>query len=321
MMKIFTSLLKSFSILLLLFATSDVEATPVKKFKFPNAKPIPHHGTTLPPTTATPTTLAPTTLPPTTTNTSNPLQFHGGPILVNPRVYFYYYGDWNNLNPGGIDLINEFTTNLNGTSLWNTLSTLYGIDSTTKQYQYATPYLTFSGYYLDTSYIYSQSLSDLQIQTLITDSFAAGIFPQRTDSIYLVITSPDVTYSGFCVSSCGWHTAASINNQNLVYGIVGSASHCGGCMAQTTTPNNNVNADNTINIVFHELVEATSDPYFNAWYGSNYVEDMDDCAWIFGSTWTTTNGANANVHIGNKDYLVQEIWTNSGSGSCIISVP
>src|SRR5262249_13353254 len=34
------------------------------------------------------------------------------------------------------------------------------------------------------------------------------------------------------------------------------------------------------------------------------------------STYKSANGSDANVHLGNRDYLLQEMWVNANGGSC-----
>jgi hypothetical protein len=47
----------------------------------------------------------------------------------------------------------------------------------------------------------------------------------------------------------------------------------------------------------------------------------DKCAWNFGTTYKAPNGALANVHLGTRDYLVQQLWLPSkNGGSCALSV-
>ena len=60
----------------------------------------------------------------------------------------------------------------------------------------------------------------------------------------------------------------------------------------------------------HELAETVTDPQLNAWYDSQSPkqENADKCAWKFGNTYTTANGAKANIKVGVKDFLVQQNW-------------
>ena len=74
-----------------------------------------------------------------------------------------------------------------------------------------------------------------------------------------------------------------------------------------------------ISVIAHELEEATSDPDLNAWYDTRGYENADKCAWTFGTTYGTANGAYANMKLGSRDYLIQRNWVNAGSGGCALS--
>ena len=46
---------------------------------------------------------------------------------------------------------------------------------------------------------------------------------------------------------------------------------------------------------------------------------QDKCAWSFGSTYTASNGATANVRIGGRDFLLQQNWVNAAGGYCALA--
>ena len=66
-----------------------------------------------------------------------------------------------------------------------------------------------------------------------------------------------------------------------------------------------------MNVLAHEVEETTTDENLNAWYDLIGNENADKCAWQFGATHTTSNGAQANIQIGGKDFLVQMNWVNA----------
>jgi len=92
------------------------------------------------------------------------------------------------------------------------------------------------------------------------------------------------------------------------------------CAAQSVGPNGDAAGDAMLNIIAHELDESATDPDLNAWYHLNlFGENGDLCAWNFGSTYTTSNGAQANTVIGGANVLIQRNWVNAGGGYCSIS--
>jgi len=50
-------------------------------------------------------------------------------------------------------------------------------------------------------------------------------------------------------------------------------------------------------------------------------KNADKCAWTFGATYKTANGATANMNLGGSDYLIQQNWVNASGGYCALSYP
>lgn len=69
-------------------------------------------------------------------------------------------------------------------------------------------------------------------------------------------------------------------------------------------------------IIAHELEEAVTDPNINAWYQGRFQENADKCAWTFGSTTSLPSGAQYNMTLGNRNYLIQQNWVNALGGYC-----
>lgn len=231
-------------------------------------------------------------------------------------VYLIFYGNWSVLDPVALSLIPEFVSNLGGSALWNSATSYYQVNADgSKTY---VPNLLKYGAAASDNYSYGTSVSDAAVYYIIKNALAGGALPaQDPNGIYLVLTSPDVNLSsGLCTSYCGWHTASSLNSKKLRYAAIGSSIRCGGCLTPGT-PNNARNADSMISVIYHELMETATDPDFTAWYDTNSYENGDRCAWNFGQTWVSANGQPANIHVGQRDYLVQTNWVNSAGGYCV----
>ena len=158
------------------------------------------------------------------------------------------------------------------------------------------------------------------------------------NGIYFILTSPDVTETsgttdGFCKTFCGFHTFATLNNgvtsTDIKVAFVGDpATQCparpglAGCSAQALSPNGNEGADAMSSVIAHELNEAITDPEINAWFhidGSGEVGDLcntSSAATTFGPTFTSLNGAHANMVLSGRQFLIQSNWLNSGGGFC-----
>lgn len=248
------------------------------------APPPTPRPSTLPPTTLPPTIPGPTqqpTLKPPSTAISPSITYHYGPLVSKgvPKVWFVYYGNWATLDPLAEPLITYFTSHLSQSALYNIMSTYY--DNTGGQTTYLGNQINYGGSYMDTSYSYGTSISDAQVYYIIRNAMTNGHipFPDSTGTnMYFVLSSPDVTgSSGLCTNYCGWHTGGSFNGKAAPYGYIGSSIRCSGCMAfsQLGSPNNAPNADSMISVIWHEITEAVTDPYFTGWYDTNGEEVAD----------------------------------------------
>jgi hypothetical protein len=173
---------------------------------------------------------------------------------------------------------------------------------------------------------YGTSLTDAEIRSIVADQK-----PTNANGVYFVLTSAEVTASsGFCTQYCGWHTHASmVGSDNIArdikYSFVGNPDRCpSSCAWQSgVSPNGNPGADGMASIIAHELEETVTDPDLNAWYDSRGMENADKCAWTFGSISTIPTGKNAgaqyNVTLGTRNYLIQQNCVNAGRGGCAMS--
>ena len=112
----------------------------------------------------------------------------------------------------------------------------------------------------------------------------------------------------------------TIAGSNIKFAFIGNPDRCpSACEAQTIGPNGNAGADGMASIIAHELEEAVTDPNINAWYQGRYQENADKCAWTFGTTYNAANGAQANMRLGVRDFLIQQNWVNALGGYCALS--
>jgi hypothetical protein len=171
------------------------------------------------------------------------------------------------------------------------------------------------------SYSQGTSLSDVQIQSVVSSAITNGYLPSDSKAVYFVLTSADVTAnSGFCTQYCGWHTHATIGGTDIKFAFIGNPDRCpSACEMQTTSPNGNPGADGMASIIAHELEEATTDPDLNAWYDRRGSENADKCAWTFGTTSKAPNGSMSNITLGARQYLIQRNWVNDSGGYCAMS--
>jgi hypothetical protein len=242
------------------------------------------------------------------------IKYHGGPVILGTvNVYYIWYGNWSSNT--ATTILSDFASNIGGSPYFNINTTYFNASNT-----HVTNAVHLAGSTTD-SYSQGTSLSDAAVQAVVSSAISTGRLPKDTNGVYFVLTSADVNESsGFCTQYCGWHTHGTISGSDIKYSFVGNPDRCpSACAAQTIGPNGNAGADGMASIIAHELEEATTDPDLNAWYDSRGAENADKCAWTFGATYRTSNGAAANMKLGARDFLIQQNWVNSGNGFCALS--
>lgn len=241
------------------------------------------------------------------------IYYHGGPIMLGTTsVYYIYYGTW---SASQAAIFEDFASSLGGSPYFNMETTYWDSNN-----NYVANSVRFGGATYD-AYSQGTSLSDSAIFSIVQTAIQNGSLPKDANGVYFVITSPDVAKSGFCTSYCGWHTNGSFKGTDLKYSFVGDSDRCpSACSGQSgSSPNGDTGVDGAINIIAHELNEAVSDPDLNAWFDSFGRENADKCAWTWGTQYTAPNGSRANVHLGGRDYLLQENWVNAANVGCALA--
>ena len=247
---------------------------------------------------------------------TNGIVYHGGPVMLGTvNVYYIWYGNWS--GNSAVTILTDLAQNIGGSPYYNINTTYYDGNN-----NHVANSIHYAGSTTD-SYSQGTSLSDSQIQAVVSSAISQGRLPKDTNGVYFVLTSADVTASsGFCTQYCGWHTHGTISGSDIKYSFIGNPDRCpSACEAQTTGPNGNAGADGMASIISHELEEATSDPDLNAWYDRRGQENADKCAWTFGTTYTVSNGSKANMKLGTRDYLIQRNWVNASGGFCAQQYP
>jgi hypothetical protein len=241
------------------------------------------------------------------------INYHGGPVLLGTtQVYFIWYGAWS--GNSATSILPDLASNIGGSPYFN-INTTY----TDGSGHHVSNSVAYAGSTTD-SYSQGSSLSDAQIQQVVSTAVTSGRLPKDSHGVYFVLTSADVTASsGFCTQYCGWHTHGTIGGTDLRYAFIGNPDRCpSACEEQTTSPNANAGADGMASVIAHELEESVTDPDLNAWFDRRGQENADKCAWTFGTEYTVANGSMANMKLGTRDFLIQQNWVNAGAGSCAL---
>jgi hypothetical protein len=102
-----------------------------------------------------------------------------------------------------------------------------------------------------------------------------------------------------------------VTGETIKYAFVGDPGRCpDSCSYEylygsKASPNNDIDADGSINIMWHESSESLSDPLVNAWYSAAGYESMDLCAWLALSYKIDKNGNYYSVLTKGHEYLTQ----------------
>jgi len=161
------------------------------------------------------------------------------------------------------------------------------------------------------------SVTDTQIQAVLTAAFKAGQLPLPTSNTYYPVHFPkgvsiSTGSSTSCVQFCAYHGTFVYNNQDVYYGVLPdlSAAGCnGGCGSNAAVVNN------LFSVSSHEFSETVTDPAVGlatvygpplSWYNPTYGEIGDIC-----------NGQQASVKLGDGNtYVVQKLWSNKNN-ACV----
>ena len=265
-----------------------------------------------------------------------PLEYHNGPVMrATSTSYAIFWlpatlqdGTPTSVSTTYISLISRYFGDIGGSGLYNT-ATQYS-DSGGSIVNSSTP----GGVWVDTS-AYPASdcqdsstpancMSDTQFQNEVAKAMQINGWNGGLNNLFYVFTPAGEgscfdTSSSACAFTqyCAYHSYFQTSaGQNVIYAnmpYTGTALN--GC-GVSDSPNNDLDADSTINVLSHEQMEAVTDPLLNAWYDAQSNEIGDKCAWTFGNINLDGNLANAQWH--NNFYLVQQEWSNADSG-CVIS--
>ncbi len=262
--------------------------------------------------------------------TDSRILYHNGPVkLGTVRVYVIFYGNWSAGRTGNNavtqNIIGDFISGLSG-------SPYFLINTTYPDSNGNAPSggLVYAGAVGD-EYSRGPSLTTEDIQAIVVNQIDNGSLPLDTTGIYLVIASDDVTNinadgSTFCTPGIFPHRGrAPYMGTGADYGFIGNPMRCptsaGGHFNSLTTPNNDFAADAMATSIAHVLnVIVTNQLKDYGWFDRYGLENSGKCFGKFGTTYTTANGARANMRLAGRDFLVQQNWLNSGRAHCSLSI-
>ena len=265
--------------------------------------------------------------------TDSRMIYHNGPVMRGAsHVYFIYYGCWSCGMPGtGVQsqaVVSNLVSTL-GLSPYFRINTTYP-DSTGDAPNGA---LVYAGAVYDSSYSHGNELTAADISAIIADNLLQGMIPQDPVGIYLVFASPDVSSieTGFCNAGYSpYHGQSVLMGTAFRFAFIGNAMRCpvpagpqfvaldGSFLP---TPNGDFAGDAMASIAARALNMIVTNPNGSGWYDRYYFENAEKCQGTFGTTYTTSSGARANMQLGGRDYLIDQNWVNDRKGYCSVSYP
>jgi Phosphate-induced protein 1 conserved region len=257
--------------------------------------------------------------------------YHGGEVMHGAvNVYFIWYGCWGLSTCSGSDqvgtvtILNDFINTI-GASPYFQINA--GYPDATGQ---APNNVIYGGATAD-RYSHGAMLSEPELDAIVADRIASGEFPEDEHGIFVVLTSSDVTVedpnSHFCITCCTLHRYFQLNGKRFKSVFVGNPARCpnqcGGPFPNEPTPNADPAADGMASWLAFSLNATVTNPYGTAWYDKNGLENSEKCEDVYGRMNRVTNPdgqvALANIHLVQRDFLIQQNWVNSMKPHCAIS--
>lgn len=270
--------------------------------------------------------------PPHDVKTDSRILYHNGPVLHGASdVYLIWYGCWANDCGFAGDTATQFILSDFMSSLGS--SPYFQINAGYPNSSGLAPSggLFFGGSAVDRFYSHGLELTAEDIQGIVSDQILGSVLPLDPSGIYIVLGSADVSSNatGFCIPGTQpHHSRGVVLGTSFVYGYVGNPARCPTLGAaqfiaadgsRLPTPNGNFGADAMASTMAHVLNAIVTDPAGSGWFDRYGLENADKCAGTFGQTYTTANGARANLRLGQRDFLIQQNWVNDRKGRCAMT--
>jgi len=245
-----------------------------------------------------------------------------------PGVYFVWYGCWDDTCANGNTttqaILTDFVSNVGGSPYFQINAmypNMFG--------QGPSGALLYGGSAVD-HYSRGIELTQSDLAAIVADQITNNGLPQDPGGIYVVLASADVgsAATGFCVASTLAHhgTGTALGSQ-FSYAFLGNPIRCPSIAApqffnrksQLPSPNGNLAGDAMASTLAQVLSGIVTNPTGGGWFDRYGLENAAKCAGEFGTTYTTANGARANLRLGSSDYLIQQNWVNDRKGHCAMN--
>jgi serine protease len=242
--------------------------------------------------------------------TSEGVTYHGGPVLVNPKVYLIFWGYRTYGDPNKVArLLTDYVAAMGG-SRHNNIYTQYFEQATTQRIYITNPTMQLGGVWYDQTNGVPAGPTDSQVaqEALAGATHFGGYDPNGS---YVVATPHGRSTSGFGTQWCAYHSITlsgsnMVSYTNLPY-VPDAGKQCGA--DAITPPKDESAADEGVTIAEGaEEGDSVTDPNPGAsWYSATAGEISNACG---GATHIR------NDRFGNRSYTVGSMFSNA-SGSCV----
>jgi len=249
--------------------------------------------------------------------------YHRGPILAGPiNLYVVYYGSFTAKQHSILD---TFLQHVGGSKAFNVTTEYY--DAWGNWVQNMMSYDPATNSYND-AYSLGHTLTGNYFETiLLHNAVADGHLPTDVNGIYILTISPDVQLPDNVWCAYHAYSPEIIAGAEVTYAVAAdppaTTGILGGCSGNVAiyhdevSPNFDMGMDSVVDSLIHELGETVTDPYIDAWFTFSGEEMADVCNFNYGPTFPAPNRAHANVKFGNRDYLVQQLWSLADPEGCV----
>ncbi len=247
--------------------------------------------------------------------------YHGGPIMAGPiHLYVVYYG---NFTARQHSILDTFLQHVGGSKQFNVMTEYYDAEG-----EYVANILDYdpaTDSYNDAYSMGKTLTGDFFETSLLHNAVANGHLPADVNGIYILTISPDVKLPDNVWCAYHAYSREIIPGADVKYAVAadppkGIVGQCSGSVAifhDQISPNFDMAMDSVVDSMIHELAETVTDPVINAWFTFTGEEVGDVCNFNYGPTFRAPNGAHANAKFGNRDYLVQQLWSMSDPEACV----
>lgn len=239
-------------------------------------------------------------------------EYHDGQVEPGaPNVYFIWYGTWGGwAGSPAQSLLSELVATLGNSAYWR-IGRLYPDGNGT----IPSGGIVYGGATYDEAYSHGAELAPTDLDALVTEKVLSGALPLDLKGIYLVLASADVSTPGYATKFCALHRQVNIVGARVPIAFVIDPRRApSACAPQPIGPNGNAGIDAMASLMVAELFDSITDPLFTGYYDRLGFEPASKCAWTYGTTYTTANGARANINVGGHEFLLQQLWVPSKNG-------